>query len=212
MPTFLRVLSDADVAAIHEQSVTVLGKTGMRINSERARRILGSAGAQVDEGERRVRFPRSLVEASLASAPRQFSLGGRRPGFSLPMNAGECTLMPDGESTMVYDPAAGVRRAPTWDDWAAATKLVDTMDEVGAYWRMINSGIESSGGPGPAVRALGERLRPVLQARPGRDRDGGGRGLAPGAPRDGLRGPRGRPSRPPVLGPVLPGLTAGDGG
>jgi trimethylamine---corrinoid protein Co-methyltransferase len=151
MPTLMRVLSDADVAAIHEQSVTVLAKTGMRVDSERARRILESAGAQVHESERRVRFPRALVEAALASAPKQFSLGARRPGFSLPMNAGECTLMPDGESTMVYDPVAGVRRAPTWDDWAAATKLVDTMDEVGAYWRMINSGIESSGGPGPAV-------------------------------------------------------------
>jgi trimethylamine--corrinoid protein Co-methyltransferase len=150
MPTHLRVLSDAEIAAIHEQSLTVLAQTGMRIDSERARRILEGAGARVDEGERRVRFPRSLVEASLAAAPRQFSLGGRRPGFSLPMNAGECTLMPDGESTTVYDPATGVRRAPTWDDWAAATKLVDTMDEVGAYWRMINSGIEGAG-PGPAV-------------------------------------------------------------
>ncbi len=119
MPTLLRVLSDAEVAAIHEQSVTVLEKTGMRIDSERARRILEDAGARVDEGERRVRFPRTLVEASLASAPRRFSLGGRRPGFALPMNASECTLMPDGECTMVYDPATGVRRAPTWDDWAA---------------------------------------------------------------------------------------------
>jgi trimethylamine--corrinoid protein Co-methyltransferase len=66
------------------------------------------------------------------------------------MNAGECTLMPDGECTMVYEPATGVRRAPTWEDWAAATKLVDTMDEVGAYWRMVNSGVEGPG-PGPAV-------------------------------------------------------------
>ena len=150
MPTLLRVLSDADVAAIHEQSVTVLERTGMRIDSERARRILESAGARVDEGERRVRFPRALVEASLASAPKQFSLGGRRPGFSLAMNAGECTLIPDGESTMFYDTATGVRRAPTLDDWAAATKLVDSMDEVGAYWRMVNSSIDGAG-PGPAV-------------------------------------------------------------
>ncbi len=150
MPIDLRVLPDADCAQIHEQSLAVLARTGMRIDSERARRILEAAGAQVDEGQRRVRFPRGLVEESLASAPRQFSLGGRRPGFSLPMNTGECTLMPDGEATTCFDPATGVRRAPTWDDWAAATKLVDTMDEVGAYWRMVNSGIEGSG-PGPAV-------------------------------------------------------------
>jgi len=159
MSTALRVLTDAEVASIHEESMTVLARTGMRIDSGKARRLLGAAGAQVDEGERRVRFPRALVEAALAAAPRQFSLGGRREGFSLTMNVGECTLMPDGESTMVYDAVEGVRRAPTWDDWANATKLVDSMDEVGAYWRMITSGIQGTGGPGPAVRHWANTFR-----------------------------------------------------
>jgi trimethylamine--corrinoid protein Co-methyltransferase len=151
MPTLMRVLTDAELTEIHEKSLAVLAGTGMRVDSERARRTLASAGARVDEPTRRVRFPRALVEASLASAPKQFSLGGRRPGYALPMNAGECTLMPDGETTTVYDPVTRERRAPTWDDWANATRLCDTMDEVGAYWRMVNSGIEG-GGPGPAVR------------------------------------------------------------
>ena len=99
---------------------------------------------------RQPQFPRALVEASLAAAPRQFSLGGRRDGFELPMNDGRSTLMPDGETTTVYDFATGERRAPVWDDWAAATKLIDTADEVGVYWRMVNSAVEG-GGPGPAV-------------------------------------------------------------
>jgi trimethylamine--corrinoid protein Co-methyltransferase len=150
MATALRVLADPEITRIHEDSLAVLARTGMRIDSDQARRILGDAGARVNEADRRVRFPRALVEAALASAPRQFSLGGRRPGFAFGVNAGECTLMPDGESTMVYDPGAGVRRAPTWDDWANATRLVDTMDEVGVYWRMVSSGIEAAG-PGPAL-------------------------------------------------------------
>ncbi len=151
MATVLQVLTDAQVERIHEESLAALARTGMRIDSADARRILGGAGAHVDEGERRVRFPRGVVEAALASAPRELSLGGRRPGFSVALNAGDCTLMPDGETTTVYDPVEGVRRAPTWDDWANATRLVDTMDEVGAYWRMVTSGIESEGGPGAAV-------------------------------------------------------------
>ena len=151
MPTLLRVLTDAEIVEIHEKTLAVLAGTGMRIDSARARRLLATAGATVDEADRRVRFPRALVEASLAAAPKRFSLGGRRPGFALAMNTGECTLMPDGETTMFYDPAIGERRAPTPDDWANATRLCDTMDEVGSYWRMVNSGIEG-GGPGPAVR------------------------------------------------------------
>ncbi len=151
MATVLRVLTDAQVERVHEESIAALARTGMRVDSERARRILGKAGAQVEEVERRVRFPRRLVEQALAAAPKRFSLGGRRPGFSLPLNAGQCWLMPDGETTMVWDPVEGVRRAPVWEDWANATRLVDSLDEVGAYWRMVTSGIASDGGPGPAV-------------------------------------------------------------
>ena len=158
MPISMRVLSDDDRARVHEQSLAVLAKTGMRIDSERARRILGEAGAQVDEADRRVRFPRALVEAALAAAPKQFSLGGRRPGFALPMNAGECTLIPDGESTMFYDPVTGVRRVATREDWVAATKLVDTMDEVGAYWQMVTAG-EDARGIGALVAHLVETFR-----------------------------------------------------
>lgn len=158
MPISLRVLSVDDCAAIHEQSLAVLAGTGMRVDSEQARRILGAAGARVDEADHRVRFPRALVEASLAAAPRQFSLGGRRPGFALPMNAGECTLIPDGEATTFYDPATGVRRAATRDDWVAATKLVDTMDEVGAYWQMVTAG-EDARGIGVLVAHLAETFR-----------------------------------------------------
>ena len=151
MSTILRVLSDAEISEIHEKTLTVLARTGMRIDSERARRLLEAAGAQVDHADRRVRFPRALVEASLAAAPKKFSLGGRREGFGLRMNAGECTLMPDGETTMFYDPSSGERRAPTHDDWANATRLVDTMDEVGSYWQMVTTGEEEID-PGSSVR------------------------------------------------------------
>ena len=44
-----------------------------------------------------------------------------------------------------------MRRPPTRDDWANATKLADTMDEVGVYWRMVTSGLDGEGGPGSAV-------------------------------------------------------------
>jgi trimethylamine---corrinoid protein Co-methyltransferase len=150
MTTLLRVLSDGDLDQVHERSLAILARTGVRVDSRRARRVLGAAGAEVDEPDRRVRFPRAFVEACLAQAPRRFSLGGRRPGFAVPMNAGECTLMTDGESTTFFDPSTGIRRESTHADWEAATRLVDTMDEVGVYWRMVTAGLQGSG-PGAAV-------------------------------------------------------------
>ena len=211
MPISMRVLSDDDRTQIHEQSLAVLAKTGMRINSERARRILGEAGAQVDEADHRVRFPRALVEAALASAPKRFSLGGRRPGFALPMNAGECTLIPDGESTMFYDPVTGVRRVATREDWVAATKLVDTMDEVGAYWQMVTAG-EDARGIGALVAHLVETFRLFskhVQDAPGTVEEAGWLLELLAAIFGGREAVR---RDHPYSSPVLPGLTAGDGG
>ena len=152
MSTVLRVLTDAEIARIHEESLAALARTGMRIDSAKARRILGEAGARVRRGGAPGPVPARAGGGGAGRCARGSSrsaAGG--PGFPFALNAGECTLMPDGEATTFYDPVEGVRRAPTWDDWVNATKLVDTMDEVGAYWRMVTSGLESEGGPGPAV-------------------------------------------------------------
>lgn len=151
MTTLLRVLSDDQRAQVHERTLRVLARTGVRVDTERGRRILSGAGATVDEETRVVRFPRALVEESLRVAPRRFTLGGRRPGWELPMNEGGCTLMVDGEAVHVWDAEGGVRRTATHDDWLAATRLIDALDEVGAYWRMVEAGL-AGGTAGDAVR------------------------------------------------------------
>lgn len=138
MRTQVRVLSDEELAGIRASSLAVLEATGVRVDSARARAILADAGARVDEATRVVRFPTELVERSLAAAPRDFSLGGRRTGWSLPMNAGACSLVGDGEAVAILDGETGERRPATLDDWARATTLLDAAPEVGVYWQMVD--------------------------------------------------------------------------
>jgi len=157
MTTQVRVLTEQQRAVVHERTLGILEGTGVRVDSDRARAILAEAGARVDEANRIVRFPATLVERSLALAPRRFSLGGRRPGFGLPMNEGACSLVADGEGIHVLDPLTGERRAGTHDDWVRATRLLDASDEVGVYWRMIEAGLED-GTPAAAVRHWVEAL------------------------------------------------------
>jgi trimethylamine--corrinoid protein Co-methyltransferase len=116
-----------------------LGKTGVRVDTAQGRRYLEGAGAEVDEGSHIVRFPRNLVEESLRLAPKEFSLGARRPGWDLPMNGGDCTLLVDGEAMFVLDRDTGERRLGTNQDWLEATRLIDAMDEVGVYWNMVEA-------------------------------------------------------------------------
>jgi trimethylamine---corrinoid protein Co-methyltransferase len=133
----LQVLSDDEVLQVHERTLDVLGTVGMRVDTVRGRRLLADAGATVDDAARRVRFPRQLVERSLAAAPARFHLGGRRPGFRVALNVGACSLVADGGCTQVIDRVSGERRAPTREDWRQSTVLQDAIDDIGVYWWMV---------------------------------------------------------------------------
>lgn len=138
MQTQVQVLSPPEMTQIHERSLGILARTGVRVDSQRARRILGEAGAQVDEANQIVRFPISLVEDALRQTPKSFTLGGRRPGFSLNMNRGECTLLVDSEAMLVLGAESGDHRLATHQDWLKATHLIDALDEIGVYWKMVS--------------------------------------------------------------------------
>lgn len=137
MRMLLQVLSEEELHQVHERTLGVLAKTGVRVDTAQGRQILRDAGAEVDESTQIVRFPRALVEESLRLTPKEFTLGARRPGWDLHMNGGDCTLLIDGEAMFILDPETGERRLATSKDWIKATHLIDALDEVGVYWSMV---------------------------------------------------------------------------
>jgi len=140
MRTLLRVLSEDQRAQVHERTLSVLSRTGVRVDTAKGRAILEDAGAEVDGSTGVARFPRTLVEESLRSAPKDFTLGARRSGWDLRMNSGDCTLLIDGKAIYALDRETGERRAGTFNDWLEATRLTDALDEFGLYWDMIERG------------------------------------------------------------------------
>jgi len=134
MQTRIQVLSDEEKTQIHERTLGVLARIGMRVDTAEGRRILAEAGAQVDETTHMAKFPAELVEESLRLSTKELTLGGRRPGWGHKLNAGEFTLLADGGATSVFDRRTGERRAATHDDWLDATRLHDALDDVGLYW------------------------------------------------------------------------------
>ena len=137
METILRVLSEDEKSQVHERTLKILAETGVKINTAKGRQYLKDAGAKVDENSKIVKFPRQLVEESLRLAPKKFTLGARRPGWDLTMNAGECSLMVDGEGVSVIDRQTGEIRPSTYKDWLEATRLIDAIDEFGVYWDTV---------------------------------------------------------------------------
>jgi trimethylamine--corrinoid protein Co-methyltransferase len=137
METMLRVLSDEECNRIHEETLKILFETGVRIDTFRGRGYLKQAGAVVDEGSHIVCMPRNLVEECIRQAPKDFSLGARRPEKTIPMNRGQCAVIMDGGAIYTFDAEAGVRRPATMDDWYLATRIGDCLDDIDVYWSVI---------------------------------------------------------------------------
>lgn len=58
METLLRVLSEDEIAQVHERSLKILAETGVRVNTAKGRQYLKGAGAEVDEKSKIVKIPR----------------------------------------------------------------------------------------------------------------------------------------------------------
>jgi trimethylamine---corrinoid protein Co-methyltransferase len=69
-------LSPEQCDTIHNASLEILARTGVRLHLPEAIEMLRKAGAQVSEGNR-VRIPASLVEGALSSAPKQIPIYNR---------------------------------------------------------------------------------------------------------------------------------------
>ena len=131
------LLSESDKSTIHEQSLYILSKKGVRIGSLKGRQLLAEAGAEISKNNDRVLLPSDLIEQSIAMVPKKFNLGARRPGWDLQMNQGQCTLLLSGEGTHTLDRQTGEIRDATMQDWLHATRLADTLDEFGLYWKIV---------------------------------------------------------------------------
>ena len=70
----MELLSDDQIEAIHQTSLTILEEIGLRVLHDEGRLLLAAAGAEVDESDRRVRFDRHLVLEAIGRAPARAEL------------------------------------------------------------------------------------------------------------------------------------------
>jgi trimethylamine--corrinoid protein Co-methyltransferase len=127
--TPMKVFSDDQVAAIHDSALLMLETQGMKVLSEDARVLYRNAGADVDEATLHVRLDRKLVEASLATAPRDITLHAVDPQRHVPL-ANQCVAFaPTSGPPNIMDTAGG-RRAGTFQDFCNLIKLCQSFEVI----------------------------------------------------------------------------------
>ncbi|MBO3761200.1 trimethylamine methyltransferase family protein [Ciceribacter sp. L1K22] len=123
------LLSEEALDAIHDTSLTVLEEVGMDIMLPEARRRMKAAGADVREGEERVRFDRGLIMELIASVPRQFTLHARNPLRNVEIGGNNLVFAQIASAPFVGDREGG-RRAGNQEDFRKLVKLAQSYDVI----------------------------------------------------------------------------------
>jgi trimethylamine--corrinoid protein Co-methyltransferase len=116
----IKYLTDAQIEDIHEGSLEVLEKTGIKVELEPGLKVLDQAGAKVDYQTGKAKIPRELVARCLETLPREFAYAARNPDK-------DCYMEPGGR---LYSRTAG---SPDFiididtDEWRAVT-IADVKD------------------------------------------------------------------------------------
>jgi trimethylamine--corrinoid protein Co-methyltransferase len=149
----LDVLSLQDVHRIHDATLWIIEKVGVRFPCSQALEIWEAAGAVVDRERSIVRARPELIERALSSCPPTYVLAGRDPALDLPLDGEHVYLGTDGCGVEVIDLESGVRRTSCLQDVREIARLADATEEVAFHWVPV-----SAQDMPPATRGLQEIL------------------------------------------------------
>ena len=125
-----RPLSKADVRRIAEDAFRVLEKSGMQVYSQTAREAFRRAGAEVSEGDRVVKLPRSLVEDAIDSNPSSITLHSRDGSLDVVLEENRVHYGTGGTAIYVLDPDSGERRPSTVEDVILNARMVQALENI----------------------------------------------------------------------------------
>ena len=121
------VVSEDELEAIHQASLTVLRDTGMDFLHPTARRMWADAGATVD-GDR-VRLDPDMVIELVASAPSEFVLHAPDPARHLPMGGRNVAFAAVASPPNVADRSGG-RRTGNREDYRRLVMLTEVLNSL----------------------------------------------------------------------------------
>ncbi len=123
--------------AIHEATLEILEEVGVKVAGDEAHDVLDQAGCTVDRATGAVRFPRSVVEDAIESAPGKILLASRDGEHDFLMGGRVVGYTNFGEGTKVVDHETGQLRDSTLQDLADSARLCDAMDMMDTYERAL---------------------------------------------------------------------------
>lgn len=127
----LEVLDKDEIELIHGESLKLLEKIGIKVESEEARDLLKENGAIVDNSTYVVKFPEELISEQLKHVPSKFTLWGSDGSFNFEVNTKSVNFATVGTPVKIYDPSnkKGVRKTILKDN-VKQIRIVDSLKNI----------------------------------------------------------------------------------
>jgi trimethylamine--corrinoid protein Co-methyltransferase len=124
-----RQATDDQLKEIHNGSLEILEKTGVRLNFQEAVDLLKKAGAHVSEGNR-VRIPSYLAEKALNTVPKRVVLCDREGNRVMPLEGRKSFFGTGSDCLNILDHRNGERRKAKLDDVVDAIKVCENLNNI----------------------------------------------------------------------------------
>jgi len=125
----LKVLREDQVEGIHEASLKILERTGVRIDSEDvAKRLIKNGAARHPTRKNVLTFPTSMTKECIKSIPRYGKSYARDPENDMVFDGQTTYAHCEGGNPNTYDIETGEIRMSTYKDVADFAKVMDALD------------------------------------------------------------------------------------
>jgi trimethylamine--corrinoid protein Co-methyltransferase len=131
-----RPLTPTEVERIHGAALDVLEQVGLSDAIPSCIEMVTAAGGVLG-GDRRLRFPRALVEDAIARAARGFVLHAADPRCDLEPWGTRVHFATAGAAVHIVDPATRAYRDSTLADLYDIARLVDRLDHIHLFQRPV---------------------------------------------------------------------------
>lgn len=129
-------LTQEQCRQLHNASLEILERTGVRLFHDEAVALVRKAGAKVTEGNR-VRFPAHLVERALSTVPKSITLHDRIGCPVMPLEGANTFFGPGSDCLNIIDHRTGERRRPVLQDVEEAARVCDALKEMSFVMSMF---------------------------------------------------------------------------
>src|SRR5271157_2900666 len=135
----LEIFTPAEVKKIHDATLWIIEKVGVKFPSQRALDIWAANGAEVDRDRKIVRARGELIESALKKCPPVYPLAARDPNQDLPLDGNHVFVGTDGCGVEVIDIQSGQRRMSKLQDVVDIARIADATEEVAFHWVPVSA-------------------------------------------------------------------------